>query len=455
METIEFDMEEESKRGKPVFVICSRSNSNRVKNKPFQNINGIPLIEHLVRRCLSVGNYAVIVAVPKSDYSLYKKLKDKINSDYFQVEQGSDCPLERMADVAFKYDIDDIVRVCHDKVFIEKEAFDLLYKRHLETDSDYTISSDFVPGSAFEIISKRVLMECAKRFKNIEHISYVVRYLSKNIQDVPLKQLWNSQHRFLIDYSEDLKMMELLFHSIGNEASLKDAIRFLDQHQWLSRMNKLPRVTIYTCAYNSEKWITKAMGSVASQNIFKDCEYILIDDYSKDHTPILMGKFASIYKNVTFIRNNENKGLASSSNIALSKARGKYIIRLDSDDYFLNEYVIEELVSEIEKTNLDAIYPDNYFGSFNKIQKGSEKHHVGGSIFRTNAANHVKFTDGLRGYEGLDFFVRAKDQLKVGYYNKPLFFYRQHNESLTKNNLDYRKNVYNKIINKNYESNRV
>ena len=131
-------------------------------------------------------------------------------------------------------------------------------------------------------------------------------------------------------------------------------------------------------------------------------------------------------------------GLSSSSNLALSEARGKSIIRLDADDYFTHDQAIQELQFELNRSDADIVYPDNYFGSFSKIQKGNDAHHVGGALFRTRGANHVKFTDGLRGYEGLDFFVRARDQLKISYLEKPLFFYRQHTDSMSHKNLDDR-----------------
>jgi glycosyltransferase involved in cell wall biosynthesis len=244
-----------------------------------------------------------------------------------------------------------------------------------------------------------------------------------------------SSHRLLVDYPEDLKLLELVLQKNGNDCTLEKAISFLDKNRWATKLNEHPIVTVYTCAFNAEKFIDRCIGSVAMQSIFGQAEYILVDDHSSDDTVLKMARASTRFPNIRFIRNQYNKGLASSSNVALSDARGKYIIRLDADDYFLENNALETMVSEISTTKRDAIYPDNYFGSLKKIQSGKENHHVGGAIFSRSAMNHLKFTEQLRGYEGLDFFGRARDQLSIGYLKKPMFFYRQRKDSMSKSNV--------------------
>lgn len=427
------------------FVICSRLNSSRVPEKPLQKINGIPLIEHLVSRCIKAG-YPVYLAIPGRDYDGYKFLKDKFGNDDLTICTGhAEDPLARMHEVAVKHELDTVIRVCHDKLFVDPVAVKILMKHRESDELDY-VTANFVDGASFEVISATALARASDKFKNVEHISYAIQCVTDKIKRIDLSSLWNSEHRLLVDYPEDLKVLNLVMHSIGNDCSLTDAIRFMDHHSWITKINRTPRVTVYTCAYNAEKWITKCMGSVSSQQGFSRYEYLLIDDSSSDATSILMSKFCDVYKNSKWIRNEKNIGLSSSSNEALKRARGRYIIRLDADDYFTSDHAIEDLILQLEKNESDAVYPDNYFGSFKKIQTGNENHHVGGTLFRTRAANHVKFTDGLRGYEGLDFFSRAKDQLKISYFNKPTFFYRQHSNSMSKTNLEERDRILQSIM---------
>lgn len=431
------------------FVICSRSNSKRVPRKCFTKIDGIPLIEHLILRALRCG-YPVYLAVPGRDYEDYKYLKEEFKGFDFHIHMGQgEDPLKRTWAVAMKYELDAVIRVCHDKIFVDKEILETLLDA-FKTDSNlqYAFSSECPSGASLEIIKTEVLREAAKKFTNVEHVSYAVRCVTTQIKNVPLPDYFKTKHRLLLDFKEDIKVLDAVLAGIQKKkhGTLREAIEFLDKNPWLSRENRPPLVTVYTCAHNAEKWIQQAMGSVAKQHDFSDMEYIIVDDHSTDRTPILVSKFCDTFKNTRWFRNEKNVGLASSSNIALTEARGEYIIRLDADDFFVTPDAIRKLIDSIEAQSVDIVYPHNYFGSHKKVQEGCDAHHVGGAIFRTRAANHVKFSEGLRGYEGLDFFVRAREQLKIGYYPHPLFFYRQHKDSLTKNNLEERQQLKEKIL---------
>lgn len=423
---------------KIAFVICSRVDSKRIPEKCFALINSEPMIDILIARCLKAADLPVILAVPGKDYDRYRYLKEKF-PERFHIHTGqADDPLARTEAVASKFQLGGVIRVCHDKIFIEKTVVDQFLAN---TKYDYVFSSTLPAGASMEFISARALQQAAYRFKKVEHISYAVKCVTEVTLDLGFVSV--SKHRLLVDFSKDLEVLDMVLKNCGHRCSLFEALEFLDKNHYISELNRPPKVTIYTCAYNAGKWIEKAMGSVAMQKGFREMEYILVDDCSTDAgaTLLLMQKFCDTYKNARIIRNETNKGLASSSNAALSEARAPYIIRLDADDYFTTPESINKLVEQIELSKADAVYPDNYFGSKRVVQTGETCHHVGGSLFRTRAANHVKFTEGLRGYEGLDFFVRAKNQIKISYLKHPVFFYRQHSNSMSKTNLDERAKI--------------
>lgn len=423
-------------------VICSRSDSSRVPRKPFLKLNGKPILWHLVERLIPTGLH-IFIAIPHSDYNAYRELFPfGTNNANVHIFCGSaQDPLARMYATAKTYALDTIVRICHDKIFVDPDTIlhclDVFHNSKL----DYLYSSRFVEGSGFELISFGSLERASSLYRNVEHIGYAIHCVTDKISNLGTIDSHPIRHRLLIDYPEDVKMLEIVLSTLGNDCTLREVLSFLDQHAWLSKTNRLPILTVYTCGYNSEKWIGQCMGSVASQVDFKNLEYLLIDDCSTDKTTFLMSQFCSIFPNAKWIKNEKNQGLASSSNIALSRARGRYILRLDSDDWLVSKTALKDMLSMIEASELDVIYPDNFLGDLKTIQKGPDHHHVGGAMFRTRAANHVKFTDGLRGYEGYDFFERAKDQLKIGYLSKPTFFYRQHKKSMSKTNLEEREKI--------------
>jgi len=423
-------------------VLCSRTDSSRVPNKPLKKVNGKTVIEHLIYRLIQ-STVHVYLAVPLDQVKDYEFLKDIFSAEDVTIVGGvAEDPLARMYHVATTFRLDPVIRVSHDKIFVDDATLLKclgMFHRH---DLDYGYSNQFTEGSGFEIISYEILQRAFEQFKNVEHISYAVRSVTEYTHNFEINECLQSDYRLLIDYPEDMALMKTLIKHLGNNCTLLEVLDFMDKNLWAEKINKLPKVSIYTCAYNAQKHIEKCMGSVSKQNSFKDFEYIIVDDASEDDTLKLCSKFSTIYSNVKVVSNDSNIGLASSSNVAIENCRGKYVVRLDADDYFPSNTALVDLLNAIENSgDKDVIYPNNFFGSYKKIQKGRVAHHVGGAIFSRRALNHIKFTDDLRNYDGLDLFLRARAQLRIGYLNKPIFFYRQSLTSMSKTNLEDRKKI--------------
>lgn len=431
---------------KTAIIICSRTDSNRVPNKPFKKIAGRYIIDHLLVRLKATG-IPIVVAVPESQLSEYSQKVETKGITLMGSEHHSDV-LKRMSEAAKLAGCETVVRITHDKILLDHadifSALDCFNRRNL----DYLYSSHMTDGCGFEIISANTLHQAAAKFDNVEHISYAIRAQTKNMVNFTPSKFHEKSFRFLIDYPEDVRLFEVLFSALGPNATARECVAFLKKNPEIKKINQLPRVTVYTCAHNAEEYIARAMISVAGQIVTGGVEYIIIDDASTDKTCEIIAKHGVRYKNVHWKRNEKNLGLSSSSNIAIKEARGKYIVRLDADDYFLNRLCVQDLACEIEQTGKEIVYPNNYFGEHGVIQKGKDSHHVGGAIFRKSALNYIKFTEGLRGHEGLDLFLRAKDQLSIGYLNKPIFFYTQRPDSMSKTNLKNRDEIKAGILEK-------
>jgi len=426
-------------------VICTRTNSERIPRKVFKKINGIPLIEHLINR-ISKVNLPIYLAFPREQFNDYSYLTKFQNVRLHPSKYDND-PLARMEECANENNLDYVVRITHDKILIDPD--ELLNAIKLVEEKiiiDYLYSTKFIDGCGFEIISDRALTLAKRRFREVEFISYAIKLVAVNQFNYTPIITSKSNLRFLIDYTKDLTLFEYLFSQLGNDVGLKAIVEYINNSRYLKVINKLPEITIYTCVYNGEKYIEECIKSIINQKDI-DFEYIIVDDFSSDSTFKIITDYALQYSFIKVIRNSENLGLASSSNIALNKSEGKYIIRLDADDMFTSNYAIKKVKSFMDETNSEVVYPSNFFGDLDKIQSGMVSHHVGGALFYKKALNFLKFTDGLRGFEGLDLFLRAYDKLKVGYYEEPIFFYRQHPLSLSKNNLEKREEIRKNILN--------
>lgn len=425
-------------------VICSRLASSRLPNKAHLKIENKTIIAHLVTQLLQT-DIPIIISVPHRDYLDYVNDESlpKIPQVIIHQSEFDDDPLARMAQVQKQFGIETIVRVTHDKIFIDTECLKAAILCFKNEKAEYLYCSNLIPGTNFELISARAIQEATAKFKKVEFISYAVRVVSKKTVNYTHNQ--TSGHfsglNLLIDYEEDFKFFQVILSRIKKNGTLVDVLEYLLKNPEVKEINKKPKLTIYTCAYNSDLYIDACIDSVIDQFGFDDFEFVMIDDCSKDATFETMAKRSLGLPNVRYYRNEKNFGLATSSNIALSKARGEYIVRMDSDDYFTYPDACFDLLKAIQTSSDEIIYPNNYFGNWETIQKGNEKHHVGGAIFNKSALNFIKFTDGLRGYEGYDLFLRANNRLKIGYFQKPVFFYTQRPDSMSKTNLKERRNL--------------
>ena len=94
-------------------------------------------------------------------------------------------------------------------------------------------------------------------------------------------------------------------------------------------MNNL--VSIITPSYNSSKFIEECVSSVLSQT-YTNWELLIVDDCSKDNSRDIISELADKDERIKSIFLKKNIGAASARNIAIKKAKGKYIAFLDSDD---------------------------------------------------------------------------------------------------------------------------
>jgi len=102
--------------------------------------------------------------------------------------------------------------------------------------------------------------------------------------------------------------------------------------------------------YNRIRMLEKAIQSVFDQS-FKNWELIIIDDASTDETEARMKELDCREEAVRYMRipKIENKGISEYLNIGLRNARGKYIARIDDDDFWCHKDKLKLQVEFMEK----------------------------------------------------------------------------------------------------------
>ena len=112
-------------------------------------------------------------------------------------------------------------------------------------------------------------------------------------------------------------------------------------------------ISIIIPIYNVDIYLQQCIESILLQT-FTDFEVFLIDDGSTDKSAFICDKFSSIDCRIRVIH-KKNTGVSDTRNVGLDIASGKYVIFLDSDDYWYDNTALEQLVVAAEKYNLDLV----------------------------------------------------------------------------------------------------
>ena len=188
--------------------------------------------------------------------------------------------------------------------------------------------------------------------------------------------------------------------------------------------------------FNYEKYLGRCIRSCLNQSIAEPYEVILVDDNSKDGSLKIANDFKN-FKNFKIISNKKNMGVAASANIAFKKAKGKYIVRIDSDD-FVSKYFLFFLYFYMKENpkKLGVACDYRFIDDNEKIIKRI-------SAFKKPIACGILYNKlklSKYGYYNKDFRHREEEELKarigsnykIGHLEIPLYRYRMHSSNKTK-----------------------
>jgi glycosyltransferase involved in cell wall biosynthesis len=113
------------------------------------------------------------------------------------------------------------------------------------------------------------------------------------------------------------------------------------------------KISIITVCKNSENYIERAIQSVQKQS-YEDIEYIVIDGQSKDSTVEIIERYSNTIHD--FVSESDS-GIYSAMNKGIGRASGDFIYFLNSDDYLVDENVIQDIAQYItENPDSDIVY---------------------------------------------------------------------------------------------------
>ncbi|HDB6631859.1 TPA: poly(ribitol-phosphate) beta-N-acetylglucosaminyltransferase [Staphylococcus aureus] len=115
------------------------------------------------------------------------------------------------------------------------------------------------------------------------------------------------------------------------------------------------KFSVIVPTYNSEKYITELLNSLAKQDFPKtEFEVVVVDDCSTDQTLQIVEKYRNkLNLKVSQLETNSG-GPGKPRNVALKQAEGEFVLFVDSDDY-INKETLKDAAAFIDEHHSDVL----------------------------------------------------------------------------------------------------
>ena len=208
---------------------------------------------------------------------------------------------------------------------------------------------------------------------------------------------------------------------------------------------KRPLVSIIMNSHNGDQYLYKSINSILKQS-YKNWELIFWDNCSFDKTKEKLGKIKD--ERIKYFYSKKFNTLYKSRNLAIKKAKGKYVCFLDVDDQW-EKSKISEQVKKLEKKREFFIYSNYQIN--NKLKTKKKLRFKGrmpeGKISQKLLDNYFlgiitvmlkrsifkkfKFDEKYDIIGDFDLFIRLSLKYKFLTVQKPLSTYNIHGENLS------------------------
>ncbi len=194
-------------------------------------------------------------------------------------------------------------------------------------------------------------------------------------------------------------------------------------------------ISVIVTNFNYGRLIRRCLRSLLNQDLQSDrYEIIVVDDASKDDSLLALETFRQ-NDEIRLIVNRNNTGVGASSVIGVSHSRGKYVVRVDADDYVQPPFLYI-LFNFLKFNPAYAGVSCDYFLTDNEerilsVQSFEQNGLACGLMLRTSYLEQIgSYNPEKRIFEERDLFERI-DRTKLFHLPVPLYNYVKHEDSLT------------------------
>ncbi|WP_391594864.1 glycosyltransferase [Winogradskyella sp.] len=217
--------------------------------------------------------------------------------------------------------------------------------------------------------------------------------------------------------------------------------------------------------YNDAEFIEQAVDSAINQT-HSNKEIIVVDDGSNQDTKLVL---ENLEHKIDKLITQDNSGQSNARNNGIKQAKGKYILVLDSDDYFENSFCDKaiNLFNQSSKVKLVTCYANLVFkkstNNFVYKPKGgtvksflTSNSALGSAMFKKEDwSNCGAYDETMRnGLEDWEFYIRLlKEGGKAEVIEEPLYNYRKRENTTTSRANQAKYHLFNYIFTKHKDLN--
>jgi len=106
--------------------------------------------------------------------------------------------------------------------------------------------------------------------------------------------------------------------------------------------------------FNASEYLIQSIESILNQS-YINFEFIIVDDASTDNSWKIIKSYAKKDSRIIAIKNYINLGVSLTSNIAISKAKGKFLARMDADDISFTNRIEKQIKFLIKNPKVVAV----------------------------------------------------------------------------------------------------
>lgn len=127
-------------------------------------------------------------------------------------------------------------------------------------------------------------------------------------------------------------------------------------------MNKAD-VSILTANYNNGRHIEELIRSVLTSTMLP-IQFIIVDDGSTDNSVEIIKSYSSQYDFIELIELEKNQGFANALNAGLKQVRGRFVLRVDADDYIAADRLEKQYLFMLDHADIGVLGSNvRYFDS--------------------------------------------------------------------------------------------